>query len=122
MQQTNPYWLVSKAPRNLNKQLSIATSYGYAITSQTTTTAQLLRKKTFSCLIATLSFFVFGVGVLVYLFYFLAKRDELIYLDLTSQPTAAQVAVLRTRRIQLCVMAGAAVFALLTVFIALLIV
>lgn len=54
---------------------------GFRVASQTPTSAQLVRPKQFSCAIATLSLLVFGVGVLVYLFYYAALRDDVFYLS-----------------------------------------
>lgn len=53
---------------------------GYRITSQTPTSAQLVRPKQFSCLLATISFLLFGIGVVIYLFYFASLRDDVTYL------------------------------------------
>ncbi len=86
MQQTNPQWLISQAQGSLKGQINIAVSRGYHVISQTNTTAQLFRKKSFSCLFATLSCFLFGIGFLIYLFYYLAKKDDTIYLDIETQP------------------------------------
>lgn len=81
----NPGWLINKHPKDLKAQIKELTSKGYVVTVQDTTTAQLVRRKQFSCLVATLSFFFFGIGFFIYLFYFLAQRDETIYLDLSTQ-------------------------------------
>lgn len=81
----NPAWLINKHPKNLKAQIKELTGRGYVVTVQDSTTAQLVRRKQFSCLIATLSFLFFGVGFFLYLFYFLAQRDETIYLDLDTQ-------------------------------------
>ena len=54
---------------------------GYRVVSQTDTTAQLIKQKQFSCLWATLWFLLFGIGILIYLFYYASKRDEQIYLE-----------------------------------------
>lgn len=53
---------------------------GFRVVTQTPVSAQLIRPKQFSCAIATLSLLVFGVGVLVYLFYYAALRDDVFYL------------------------------------------
>lgn len=85
MHQTNPSWIVSKHPRDLKAQIREAVQLGYHLTQQTSTTAQLVRAKQFSCLFATLWFLVFGIGFLIYLFYYMAKKDDVIYLDLDGQ-------------------------------------
>ncbi len=100
MRETNPYWLLRKAPQDLHTQIRLAAERGFNIISQTPTTAQLVRNKSFSCLIATISFLFFGIGVVIYLFYFLAKRDQTIYLDVTIQPTPQQMRqIVRMHRI-----------------------
>jgi len=49
--------------------------------SQTPYTAQLVRPKKFSFLWATAWFLLCGVGVLVYVFYYMNKKDDQIYLQ-----------------------------------------
>ncbi len=87
MQQTNPFWLVRRAPRDLQSQIHLAVQKGFQVVSQTSTTAQLIRKKHFSCLLATILFLLFTLPFIIYLFYFLGKKDDLIYLDIERQPT-----------------------------------
>lgn len=53
---------------------------GFRVASQTPVSAQLVRPKQFSCAIATLSLLVFGVGFLIYIFYFAAMRDDVYFL------------------------------------------
>lgn len=93
MNKTNPRWLISKAPKDLKAQIRIAVEYGYQLTNQTSTTAQLIRNKKFSCLFASLGFLLAGIGAVIYVFYYLAKRDEVIYLDVESQPTKEELAL-----------------------------
>ena len=57
---------------------------GYVIVDRSATTAQMSRKKAFSCLAATLSFLFFGIGFLIYMFWYLSKRDEIIYLSVDA--------------------------------------
>lgn len=91
MQQTNPKWLLQKYPGDLKAQVRYLISTGYLVINQTSTTAQLNRQKSFSCLFATLSFFFFGIGFFIYLFYYLSKRDDSIYLDTETQPTKKEI-------------------------------
>ncbi len=86
MPQTNPRWLVEKAPNDIKTQVRIAVDHGYQVVSQTKTTAQLVRKKRFSCLLATALFICFLLPFFIYVFYYMAKKDDLIYLDLDTQP------------------------------------
>lgn len=83
--QYNPQWLVNRYPNDLQSQVRILVQRGYTVTHQDAKTAQLTRKKKFSFLIAFLSLFVFGVGFLFYLIWYLAKRDEALYLELDKQ-------------------------------------
>ena len=57
---------------------------GYRVTEQTATTAQLVRPKRFSCLWATLWLCVMVVGLLVYILYYMSKRDDTIYLQIVN--------------------------------------
>jgi hypothetical protein len=91
MAKVNPAWLISKNPGDLKAQIRHAVQFGFHPVSQDSTTAHLTRKKKFSCLFATLSFLCFGVGFLIYLFYYMAKRDDEIYLDLETQPKGEQL-------------------------------
>jgi len=91
MSETNPFWLVSKAPRDLQAQIHLALSRGYQVVTQTKTTAQLIRKKHFSCLIATVLLLFFGLPFLVYLLYFMGKKDDLVYLDVGRQPSEEEI-------------------------------
>lgn len=86
MPQVNPRWLITQAPGDLKGQIQKAISYGYHVTSQTATTAQLMRQKHFSCLLATVLFLFFAIPFFIYLFYYLAKKDDAIYLDIETQP------------------------------------
>ena len=62
--------------REINKYIR----QGYRVINQTDTTAQLVRPKRFSCLWATFWLFMLIVGLLVYIFYYMSKRDEQIYI------------------------------------------
>lgn len=53
---------------------------GYRVVSQTDTTAQLVRPKRFSCLLASLTFLCFGIGIIFYLFIYMAMRDSTMYI------------------------------------------
>mgnify|MGYP001168471810 CR=1 FL=1 len=63
---------------------------GYIIVYRDSRSAQLKRPKRFSFVFAFLWLLVFGYGLLVYLIYYLAKRDEIVYLTLDD---AGQVVV-----------------------------
>jgi len=65
----------------LEREIVYYSRLGYRIQSQTTTTAQLIRPRTFSCLMATLWLIFFLVGLLIYLFWYLSKRDDIVFLS-----------------------------------------
>jgi hypothetical protein len=65
----------------LDREIEPYVRKGFHVTSRTDTTAQLLKAKKFSCLFATLWFLLFGIGLVIYLIYYAAGRDELIYLE-----------------------------------------
>ena len=54
---------------------------GCRFVSGTPTTAQLVKPKEFSILWATLWLLVLIVGLVVYIFYYVSKKDDLIYLE-----------------------------------------
>ncbi len=53
---------------------------GFIVQSQTETSAQLLKPKVFSFVWAFIWFLLLGVGVLIYIFYYMSKNDESVYL------------------------------------------
>src|SRR5215472_10079265 len=69
----------------LQEEIRLAvTRRGYRVVSQTETAAQLVKPKTFSASFALLWFLLFGVGILVYLLYYAAKRDKQVYLTINE--------------------------------------
>jgi len=58
---------------------------GYRVVSETETSAQLLKPKVFSFVWALFWFLFLGVGVLVYIFYYMAKKDKTVYLRLSDE-------------------------------------
>lgn len=66
----------------LQQEIARHVHQGYLVVSQTNHTAQLRRPKTFSCLWAALWFLFFGIGIVVYLIYYGAKRDDLVYVEI----------------------------------------
>lgn len=96
--QTNPEWLVKLFPQNLQAQVTYLTLHKYILLFQNEKSAQLLRKKKFSFLIALVSvllifvYAAFGFAcLLIYIIWYLAKGDETIYLDVSAQPTPTTV-------------------------------
>jgi uncharacterized BrkB/YihY/UPF0761 family membrane protein len=54
---------------------------GYRVESRAPTSAQLARPKKFSLLWALVWFLLFGIGILVYVAYYLAKSYQTVYLE-----------------------------------------
>jgi hypothetical protein len=77
----------SSAPGSdkLEEMIRRYTVGGYRVVNQTTTTAQLVKPKEFSAIWAVLWFLVFGFGVLVYIFYYMGKRDTIVHLSLNAE-------------------------------------
>lgn len=65
----------------LDRVIAAYSQRGYRIVARTATSAQLARPKPFSCVWAFIWFLLLGFGLLIYLFYYLAKRDDLIWLE-----------------------------------------
>lgn len=57
---------------------------GFRVVVRTKTTAQLIRPKRFNLIAACAWLLVFGIGIVFYLFYFLAKSDDMVYLSTAS--------------------------------------
>jgi hypothetical protein len=64
----------------LDEEIRKYTRRGYRVVNQTANSAQLVRPKKFNCLLATCCLFMALLGVIIYLFYYMAKRDDVIYL------------------------------------------
>ena len=60
---------------------------GYHVVSQTETAAQLVKSKRFSFVWALGWFLLFGIGLIVYLLYYAAKKDKAIYLTVQADGT-----------------------------------
>lgn len=69
----------------LQRTIADYVSRGFQVVNQTDTSAQLLKKKTFSCLYSILWFLLFGIGLIIYLLYYAAKRDELLYISVDER-------------------------------------
>lgn len=57
---------------------------GYRVGHQTATTAQLIKPKEFDIAVAVLSLLFFGIGIIIYLLYFMAKKDETVFIEVLS--------------------------------------
>lgn len=71
----------SERARLLEEEISEYMRHGFFVRHRTDTTAQLLKPKKFSFLWALLWLLLFGVGIVVYLIYYAAKRDEGRYVE-----------------------------------------
>lgn len=69
----------------LQDQIAKYSRKGYEIVSQTDSTAQMRKPKTFSFLWAFLWFLLFGVGILVYIFYYMAKKDTIVFVEVGEE-------------------------------------
>ena len=69
----------------LDKVSALYMSEGYIVILRTNTQLQLIRKKKFSLLWAVLWFLLWGVGLLVYIFYYISKKDEQINITLDEE-------------------------------------
>ena len=64
----------------LQTQINEYARQGYIVQSQTETSAQLVKPKSFSFLWAFLWFLLLGIGLLIYIIYYLSKKDQAVYL------------------------------------------
>lgn len=71
-------------PAQLEAAINEYLAAGYRVVWRSETAAQLLRPKEFSPACAFVSFLFFGVGLLVYIAYYLLKSEETVYLDIRS--------------------------------------
>jgi len=68
----------------LQREISNYVNKGFLVISQTETTAQLIKQKKFSFLWATVWFLVFGIGFLIYVFWYWSRKDQGVYLEVTD--------------------------------------
>ncbi len=64
----------------LQREITGYVKRGFVVQSQTDTTAQLIKRKKFSFLWAFVWLLAAGVGLVVYLIWYAAKRDQAVYL------------------------------------------
>ena len=75
---------IEKNQEILQHEINSYVKNGFRVISQTDTTAQLLKPKKFSLLWAVFWFLILVFGLIIYLFYYLAKKDEQIYIEVTA--------------------------------------
>ena len=68
----------------LQAEIARRTSQGWMIVSSGPTQAQMKKPKSFSFGWALLWFLLLGIGLLVYIFYYMAKKEPLIYIQVTD--------------------------------------
>lgn len=68
----------------LQKEVTNYVRRGFRVVSQTDTTAQLVKAKKFSFLWAFIWLLALGIGLIVYLLWYWAKRDEQVYLEVDA--------------------------------------
>ena len=66
----------------LDRTIGGYSRHGYRVVSRADTAAQLIQPKKFSFWWALFWFLFFGIGILVYIFYYMAKRDKMVYLEI----------------------------------------
>lgn len=76
--------MLSEAERSaiLDAEIQRYVALGYRVASRTATAAQLIRPKTFSVAAAVIWTLVLIVGLLIYLFMYMAQSDETVYLTI----------------------------------------
>ena len=57
---------------------------GFHVVSETDTTARLVKPKTFSVFWALVSFLVLIVGLVIYLIYYMSKKEETVSLEVDA--------------------------------------
>ncbi len=71
--------------RILDERIFRYAKSGYRVVHRGDNSVQLLRPKTFSFLWALVWFFIgLGTGLLLYLFYYRAKKDETVYIEVAN--------------------------------------
>lgn len=64
----------------LQQVIAHFTQRGYRVVSQTDTTVQLVREKSFSCLTAVILMLLFVIPFLMYMIWYHAKKDDRLYI------------------------------------------
>ena len=68
----------------LKTEIARYVGQGWVVINETGTSANLVRKKKFSFWWALLWFLLLFVGLIVYIFYYLSKNDESVYISVGS--------------------------------------
>jgi len=112
---------------NLERAIAKYTYRGYRVLSQTEKSAQLMRPKAFSCLIALITLCLGGVPLIVYLIYFASIQDKCVRLQVIPEAQwrqerdakdTARRAFNKKRAIVMCAVGTVCVFTCLIIAIA----
>jgi hypothetical protein len=71
----------------LRQEIDRLVGDGYMVVSETETSAQLLKKKQFAVGWAIFWFLMLGFGLLLYIIYYLSKKDSTVYLMVAGDGT-----------------------------------
>ena len=69
----------------LQREIAKYARKGFQVVSQTDTTAQLIKPKSFSCLLAVLLLLIVLLPLVIYLIYYASKIDEAVYLEVDAR-------------------------------------
>ncbi len=75
------------ADASLQEHIDWYVRQGYRVVSQTETSAQLIKPKQFSLVWAVIWLLVAFIGIVIYIFYYIAKKDTAVYLTVQSDGT-----------------------------------
>ena len=75
---------------SLDKISSLYMREGYIVILRTDTQLQLIRKKKFSLIWAILGLLLWGIGLLIYIFYYVSKKDEQINITLDEESSRSK--------------------------------
>ncbi len=70
---------------DLGNEVAKLTADGYRVTFATATTVQLVKPKEFNLAAACAWLLLFGIGLLVYVLYYVAKEDDVVTLNVTTR-------------------------------------
>jgi len=74
----------SERSRLLDAEVDRYIGLGYRLIARTPTTAQLTRPKTFDLALAIIGLLLCTIGLWIYLFYYVSKTDEAVYLTVSE--------------------------------------
>jgi energy-converting hydrogenase Eha subunit E len=74
----------------LDREVQKYVNWGYRIISRTPTTAQLVKPKRFSPILAFLGLLIAVVGLVIYIIIYLAMDDTLVYITVDVNGTVHQ--------------------------------